>query len=198
MNAPAAASAARVAPARTIVTFRAPPPPRRFFPQPIFLGSPFFYSDYTREPVVAQTSPPQVVVVQVPAATVEPVEADKPEPVLIEWRGDRYMRMSRMEPGAHPDYAEPVTARAAAKPEKKRPELPPARLVFRDGHREEVREYAIADGVLYARGDYWVDGYWNKKVPFSALDLPATVAANQEIGVAFVLPSGPNVVVTRP
>jgi hypothetical protein len=40
---------------------------------------------------------------------------------------------------------------------------PPAVLIFRDGHREEVRDYTIADGFLYARGDYYTDGYWNKK-----------------------------------
>src|SRR4029077_4589431 len=31
-------------------------------------------------------------------------------------------------------------------------ELAPTVLVYRDGRREEVREYSIADGVLYARG----------------------------------------------
>jgi hypothetical protein len=148
---------------------------------------------------VLQAPPPQVVVVQVPAVAADVPEARKAEPLLIEWQGDRYVRISRLEPSSHPDYVETVPARLATEPEKRPPQqLPPVLLVFRDGHREAVREYVMADGVLHARGDYWVDGYWNKKVPFSVLDLPATVAANQEIGVAFVLPSGPNVVVTRP
>lgn len=74
-------------------------------------------------------------------------------------------------------------------------ELAPTVLVYRDGRREEVREYSIADGVLYARGDYYADGYWNKKIELAVLDLPQTVKANQERGVKFVLPDSPNNVV---
>jgi hypothetical protein len=74
-------------------------------------------------------------------------------------------------------------------------ELAPTVLVYRDGRREQVREYSIADGVLYARGDYYADGYWNKKIELAALDLPQTVKANQERGVKFVLPDSPNNVV---
>ena len=78
------------------------------------------------------------------------------------------------------------------------PQLPPAVLVFRDGHREQVEDYVIASGKLYARGDYWRDGYWTKTVELATLDLPRTMSANRENGVNFVLPAGPNVVVTRP
>jgi hypothetical protein len=74
-------------------------------------------------------------------------------------------------------------------------ELAPTVLVYRDGRREEVREYSIADGVLYARSDYYAVGYWNKKIELVALDLPQTVKANQERGVKFVLPDSPNHVV---
>jgi len=74
-------------------------------------------------------------------------------------------------------------------------ELAPTVLVYRDGRREEVREYSIADGVLYARGDYYAVGCWNKKIELVALDLPQTVKANQERGVKFVLPDSPNNVV---
>jgi hypothetical protein len=74
-------------------------------------------------------------------------------------------------------------------------ELATTVLVYRDGHREQVGEYSIADGVLYARGDYYAVGYWNKKIELAALDLPQTVKANQERGVKFVLPDSPNNVV---
>jgi hypothetical protein len=74
-------------------------------------------------------------------------------------------------------------------------ELAPTVLVYRDGRREQIREYSIADGVLYARGDYYAVGYWNKKIELVALDLPQTVKANQERGVKFVLPDSPNNVV---
>jgi len=65
-----------------------------------------------------------------------------------------------------------------------RHELAPTVLVYRDGRREEVREYSIADGVLYARGDYYAVGYWNKKIELVTLDLPQTMKANQERGVS--------------
>ncbi len=77
-------------------------------------------------------------------------------------------------------------------------ELPPATLIFRDGHSEEVRDYTIADGILYARGDYYADGYWNKKIALSTLNVAQTVQANTTRNVNFVLPSSPNEVITRP
>jgi len=77
-------------------------------------------------------------------------------------------------------------------------ELAPAILVFRDGHSEEVRDYTIADGMLYIRGDYYTDGYWNKKIELSSLDVSRTQKANASRNVRFVLPSSPNEVITRP
>ena len=76
--------------------------------------------------------------------------------------------------------------------------LPPAVLIFHDGHREEVRDYTIADGTLYARGDYYTDGYWNKKIDLASLNVPQTLQANADRNVKFVLPSSPNEVITRP
>jgi hypothetical protein len=76
--------------------------------------------------------------------------------------------------------------------------LPPAVLVFRDGHTEEVRDYTIADGILYARGDYYTDGYWNKNIDLATLDVGQTLQANATRNVKFVLPSSPNEVITRP
>jgi len=61
-----------------------------------------------------------------------------------------------------------------------------------------VTDYAIVAGVIYARGDYWQNGYWTKQIRLSLLNIPATIQANQEQGVKFVLPSAPNEVVTRP
>ena len=145
---------------------------------------------------------------------------------MIELQGDRYVRVSSaaidgealpltLAPDkVHPNSAEasksarshlskPVTPNprmpaamiATASPA---PELPPAVLVFRDGHSEEVRDYTIADGFLYARGEYYTDGYWNKTIELSALNLPQTLQANSARNVKFVLPSAPNEVITRP
>ena len=75
--------------------------------------------------------------------------------------------------------------------------LPAAILIFHDGHSEEVRDYTIADGILYARGDYYTDGYWNKKINLATLDLAQTQQANSTRNVNFTLPSSPNEVITR-
>jgi hypothetical protein len=71
-------------------------------------------------------------------------------------------------------------------------------LIYRDGHSEQVPEYAIVKGVIYTRGDYWRNGQWTKTIQMLALNIPATIQANQKQGVRFVLPAGPNEVVTRP
>ncbi len=77
-------------------------------------------------------------------------------------------------------------------------DLVPAVVVFRDGHREEVAAYTITDGVLYAQGNYYTDGSWNRKIDLSSLNLPETIEASRSRGVHFRLPAAPNEVVTRP
>jgi len=86
-------------------------------------------------------------------------------------------------------------ASAASSPPR---DLPPALLVFRDGHSVEVRDYTIADGILYASGDYYTDGYWTKRIALSTLNVSQTLEANAQRNVKFVLPSSPNEVITRP
>jgi len=189
-------------------------PQTRPFTRGIFLGSPFLYSDYdASEPYIVESDVEnllQVVLVQPASADASPRKT-KPGPLLIEWQGDRYVRFGGAEEteeraaSAHPDYAEPTITKAPTKlpmsatqkepAEPQAGEFPPAVLVYRDGHREEIPDYAIADGVIYVRGNYWQNGYWTKRIPLSALDPPATVQANQQRGVKFMLPSAPNVVI---
>ena len=68
-------------------------------------------------------------------------------------------------------------------------------LVFRDGHKEAVTKYVIKGNTLYASVDYWSTGSWMKEIPLSELNVPATLKLNQQRGVKFKLPSGPNEVV---
>jgi hypothetical protein len=77
-------------------------------------------------------------------------------------------------------------------------ELPPVLLIFRDGHSEEVRDFTIAEGTLYARGNYYTDGFWNKKISLATLNVSETLQANNERNVKFILPKSPNEVITRP
>jgi len=175
-------------------------PHHSFGPAAIFLGDPF-YADY---PVAPLTIPPQYVVVQ-PATTVDTPPETKSEPLMIELQGNRYVRFGgRQQSGergmnAAPDYAEAQAGNSSRLTQPPaHPELPPTVLIFRDGHREQVPEYAIVGSTLYATGDYWQSGHWTKNIRLSALNIPATVKANHDNGVNFMLPSAPNEVVTRP
>jgi hypothetical protein len=92
---------------------------------------------------------------------------------------------------------------STATPESKSPaafakELPPAILVFRDGHTEKVRSYSIIGTTLYTKSDYWTSGAWTRKIQMAELDLPATVKQNRDRGLNFDLPSSPDEVILRP
>jgi hypothetical protein len=176
--------------------------PSRFVPsRAVFFGTPYLFSDASYlPPVIVRTPAPQVVVVQQPAPETVAVEADRPGPLLIEWQGDRYVRATAngdRSISARPDYAE-TPAHRVVPAAPARAELPPVVLVFRDGARQEVRDYVIVGGVLYAGGDYYQDGHWTRPIQVSSLDLRSTFEANEKRGVKFILPSGPYEVVTRP
>jgi hypothetical protein len=177
------------------------------FPRAIYLGTPLWF-DESSSPY---TQTPSVVVIQTQPAPVERSAPQREEPtpaspLMIEWQGDRYVRRTEVSSAgprsAQPDYI----AEARPQPAVKHPnattarpsEPPPATFFFRDGHREESSDYSIISGVIYARGDYWTNGYWSKQIPLSQLDLPSTFKVNQERGVTFRLPGAPNEVVTRP
>jgi len=62
---------------------------------------------------------------------------------------------------------------------------PPTVLVFKDGHRQEVANYAIVGTTLYDLSEGR-----SKKVELAELDLSATVKQNDDRGVDFRLPVG--------
>jgi hypothetical protein len=131
--------------------------------------------------------------------TREPLSS---EPLMIELQNGRYVRVKA---SAADGEAAPISlskdsgpAARAAVISASPPALPAAVLIFHDGHREEVRDYSIAEGSLYARGDFYTDGYWNKKIDLANLDVAQTQQANLDRNVKFVLPASPNEVITRP
>ena len=173
---------------------------RPFGPGAIVFASPY-YADYT-EPSALPPVPPQVVIVQPANASDAPLET-KAEPLLIELQGDHYVRFGARHQSAErnsnapPDFVEEAHP-STPNDQHLRPELPPAILIFRDGHREPVPEYVIVGGTIYANGDYWQSGHWTRNIQLTALDLPATIRANREAGIKFTIPSASNEVVTRP
>ncbi len=180
--------------------------PHGFF-YPLAYSDPF-YADYLSSTGYPLASQPPLIIVQSPQAWAPEPERTSPpaQPLMIELQGGRYVRVSGPEiseaelidnvpaGSPHPELAPSAPVRVVAAP----PELPPAVLVFRDGHREEASEYTIADGVLYTRADYYTTGSWNRKIELSSLNLPETVKSNQSRGANFQLPSSPNEVIVRP
>jgi hypothetical protein len=75
------------------------------------------------------------------------------------------------------------SARQALAPPAPAPEQDPTVLVFRDGHKQEVRNYAIVGQMLW---DFSAKG--THKIPLADLDLDTTRKLNDERGVDFVLP----------
>jgi hypothetical protein len=86
------------------------------------------------------------------------------------------------DPESYNQGSSSPTTRAAGQEQATNP-VSPTVLVFRDLHREEVRNYAIVGQTL-----------WNfapqrtRKIPLSGLDLAATVQANEDRGTNFALP----------
>jgi hypothetical protein len=180
-----------------------------FYPLPLFDP---LYSEYlsgTGYPVASQ--PPVIFLQAQPAPDRSPSPV---QPLTIELQGDRYVRVSGPEASetaaldraaAEPATAEPAaTARVRSQPQSGSTipavpaQLPPAVLVFRDGHHEEISDYTIADGILYTRADYYTTGSWTRKIELSSLNLPETIQTNQSRGARFQLPSAPNEVIVRP
>jgi hypothetical protein len=150
----------------------------------------------TGYPVASQ---PPVILLQAARALTTPAdnadhEPSPSSPLMIELQNGRYVRLNS---AAADGEALPLALAADRAPSPPH-DLPAVFLVFRDGHSEEVRDYTIADGILYARGDYYTDGYWNKKIAISTLNLNQTLEANATRSVRFVLPTSPNEVITRP
>jgi hypothetical protein len=167
-----------------------------------FFGDSFNPDDIysTGYPVASQ---PPIFLLQAARALSTPADypaaepSSTPQPLVIELQNGRYVKVA-----STPANGEPLPPTRAPKPAPANPspahDLPPALLVFRDGHHEEVRDYTIADGILYARGDYYTDGYWTKKIALATLNVSDTLQANNKRNVKFTLPSSPNEVITRP
>jgi hypothetical protein len=81
--------------------------------------------------------------------------------------------------------AAPYDDSRASAPAPQAPEAPqiPTVLVFRDGHRMEVRNYAIVGQTLFN-----LSGSGPRRIALTDLDVDATIEANGDRGVTFSLP----------
>lgn len=72
----------------------------------------------------------------------------------------------------------------APQPQAKSEPSQPAVLVYKDGHKQEVQNYAIVGQTIWVLNEQQA-----KKVPLSAIDLNATRKANEDRDVDFALPT---------
>jgi hypothetical protein len=168
---------------------------RGFFNGAGFLSVPYYYPDYDYDyeagPYYDEPAP-RVVIAPPPAqAAARPAV----EPLLLEYRDGQWVRVpTGNDVPASPQPAAANAAQASAAPQ---PKLPPAVLVFRDGHQEEVEKYTIQGDTIFTPADYWTTGSWQRKIALASLDIPATLKINQDRGGKFNLPTGPNEVMVR-
>ena len=169
---------------------------RGYFPLGLYNG---FYDDYLSD--AGYSAQPQVIVLQPPqpAPVAEPAPAPS-QPLMIELQGDRYVQVS----GGRSSLSEMIDSAAPSKLTT-RPDHPgisetnaAAVLIFRDGHREEVTGYTIADGRVYVTSNYSTTGFWIQKIELSALNVPETISANSDHPHPFRIPSAPNEVIVGP
>jgi hypothetical protein len=177
---------------------------RRFHserPNFIYGGLPLWWD----EPYQSSSAPSQIILMPAQAGASESEHSGGPpptqDPLVIELRGDQYVRLSptaKESTNAAANSKSLTADRVPTGPQSQASSNLPTIFVFRDGHREESSDYSIYDGVIHARSDLWTDGAWSKQIPLSALNIVESRKANEERGVRFALPSAPNEVVTRP
>lgn len=157
-----------------------------FNPAYAYYGTPYFYSDYY-EPSDFEYQPPEP---SSPPIQVQMKTEPLPDPVLLELHGSRWVKVT--------NFGESSDRALAAETQIKVKALPPAVLVYRDGHIEELSSYSIIGGSIHTKSNYWTTGAWTRTIPLADLDIPATLQQNEKRGVNFELPSGPDEVMLRP
>ncbi len=171
------------------------------------LYGPGYYPYYDSEETGDQNvEPPQRIILQsaspaAPAPAPTFAQSKPAEPLVMELRGDHWVRLTPFGPQEVSNASTPRSGQDqlpvfTASPSEK-PALPPAVLVFRDGHQEEAAQYTIIGKTISIKSDCWTTGSWTRTVQISALDLPATLQANQSRGSNFRLPSRPTEVILR-
>lgn len=108
-----------------------------------------------------------------PYGAADVVEPEPPAPTIFEHR-------TTPAAPAQPPVPEPAATPAKAEPPEPQPTTV---LVFRDGHRIEVRNYAIMGDVLINLGDTGP-----RRISLADLDVSKTVKVNDDRGVEFSLP----------
>lgn len=109
-------------------------------------------------------------------------------PTIFDRSGGTRQPVARPAPSEE-DYRAELHAKPEAVPALPPPqpvaEQPPTVLVFKDGHEQQVVNYAIVGSTLYDLSEGRT-----RKVALTELDLAATVKQNDQRGIDFQLPAG--------
>ena len=130
---------------------------------PFGYQSDFVYSNYAAQPAYGERE------------AVSVSDLNRLQAEVDQLRQEQTLLLERAE--AAPPRSSPQAAPAAAARETP---APPTVLVYRDGHRIEARNYAIAGRTLWIFSEERA-----RKVSLAELDLDATIRANEERGVEF-------------
>ena len=166
----------------------------RFVAVPVYVpGYSLPYYAYEPEPV-AQEAPADNPPPEPPARTIferrsSTIRDNQEEEEASDSRYGEHYLDSREERRRKPVKTEEAEAPAKAPAEKPVAEvhpdsLPGTVLIFKDGHRSEIHDYAIVGENLFDLGTVHV----MKKIPLAMLDLPATRKENEQNGIDFRLP----------
>jgi len=140
-------------------------------------GRPVFQPVFIEVPVAV---PVQVPVIMVPVGD--------PNAEVVDDTPRRVVRRRIVEEDSADDAGSHARNAPAPQPQpalEAKP-LPATVLVFRDGHRVEVRDYAISGDTFYD-----LSNGLTKKIRLADLDLEATAKVNDERGVPFSVPATP-------
>jgi hypothetical protein len=138
-------------------------------------------------PVYVPYAVPYPVYAEAENGDEDSVDVDRNSPRGVSPIYDRGPR-SRDAAASRPATHEPAPKAAAdldpvEQPEPAAPQ-PATILIFKDGHKSEVQNYAIVGGTLFD----FTEGR-SHKILLADLDLPATLKANDDRGVDFQIPA---------
>jgi len=111
------------------------------------------------------------------------VAEDMNQQSLDEQQARQQQMMQQEQADGDQDIYAPSSRRVTQRETEGAPILPNTVLVFRDQHKEEVRNYAIVGQTLWN-----FNPQHTEKIPMSDLDLPATAKANGDRGLTFRIP----------
>ena len=111
------------------------------------------------------------------------VDDDRGGPTIFDRRGPGTPRRQVQSMYAHRDDSF-ASAQADPKPAEDQPQT---LLIYKDGHEDQVQNYAVVGSMLYD-----LTPGQHRKIPLADLDLKATAQQNDDMGISFQVPASSN------